>query len=144
MFYYELLIYNMDVIIIIIMVKLSGRVIQQTAFPHSLTSRPESGTLQTAFNYIIKITFILNREKKHRNKVCCLFIITFFNCRYLTTFLLPTQCSDTNQSKSFTSNLVITNLRKTDSIFRLHKKNQVSIFLCSCSSVMNRSNYYDG
>jgi hypothetical protein len=68
MLYYELSIYNMDVIIIIIiitiiMVQLEGRGIQQTAFPHSLTSRPEFANLQTAFNYIIKITFILNREK---------------------------------------------------------------------------------
>jgi hypothetical protein len=51
------------IIIIIIMVNLRRRGIQQTAFPHSLTSRPEFATLQTAFNYIIKITFILNREK---------------------------------------------------------------------------------
>jgi hypothetical protein len=64
MFHYELPIYSMDVIIIIIiMVQLRGRGIQQTAFPHSLTSRPEFATLQTAFNYIIKITFILNLEK---------------------------------------------------------------------------------
>jgi hypothetical protein len=63
MFYYELPIYNMDVIIIIIIVvQLRGRGIQQTAFPHSLSSRTESATLQTAFNFIIKITFILNRE----------------------------------------------------------------------------------